>query len=196
MYDTLEMESNLNYVEHVVSQTLKRLNTDQPLSSHPVDPRTRQTLAEEFEGPAFSKCLSENVPVYIPAFTDSEMGWMSGRGRWAKIDFTRSQIARTGTMSRFCARCTRSTWSSIPYLDLNHYAEEMLGSSRLGIFTIGGGVPRNWRSRSLRTSRSATPAWGSTCNRRGFTTVSGSALSLTIGAALSGLYVPGGHFLG
>ncbi|HNI18621.1 MAG TPA: deoxyhypusine synthase family protein, partial [Nitrospira sp.] len=31
-----------------------------------------------------------------------------------------------------------------PYLDLNHYAEEVLGSTRLGIFTIGGGVPRNW----------------------------------------------------
>jgi deoxyhypusine synthase len=33
VYDTLEMESNLNYVEHVVAQTLKRLDQDQPLSS-------------------------------------------------------------------------------------------------------------------------------------------------------------------
>ena len=33
VYDTLEMEANLNYVEHVVSQTLKRLDSDQPLSS-------------------------------------------------------------------------------------------------------------------------------------------------------------------
>ena len=33
VYDTLEMEANLNYVEHVVAHTLKRLNHDQPLSS-------------------------------------------------------------------------------------------------------------------------------------------------------------------
>ena len=42
VYDTLEMESNLNYVEHVVSLTLKRINSDQPLSSAPFDSGTRQ----------------------------------------------------------------------------------------------------------------------------------------------------------
>src|SRR6187549_72793 len=33
VYDTLEMEANLNYVEHVVAHTLKRLDHDRPLSS-------------------------------------------------------------------------------------------------------------------------------------------------------------------
>jgi len=31
-----------------------------------------------------------------------------------------------------------------PYLDLNRFARFALGAKRLGIFTIGGGVPRNW----------------------------------------------------
>ena len=31
-----------------------------------------------------------------------------------------------------------------PYLDLNSFARFALGAKRLGIFTIGGGVPRNW----------------------------------------------------
>jgi deoxyhypusine synthase len=31
-----------------------------------------------------------------------------------------------------------------PYLDLNSYTEKLLSAKRLGIFTIGGGVPRNW----------------------------------------------------
>ena len=31
-----------------------------------------------------------------------------------------------------------------PYLDLNSFARFALGAPRLGIFTIGGGVPRNW----------------------------------------------------
>src|SRR5689334_22266290 len=33
VYDTLEMESNLNHVEHVVSRTMKRIGHDQTLSS-------------------------------------------------------------------------------------------------------------------------------------------------------------------
>jgi deoxyhypusine synthase len=75
VYDTLEMESNLNYVEHVVSLTLKRINTEQPLSSHLLTRELGKTLAEEFEGPGILKsAYLKNVPVYIPAFTDSEMG--------------------------------------------------------------------------------------------------------------------------
>jgi deoxyhypusine synthase len=31
-----------------------------------------------------------------------------------------------------------------PYLDLNSYVFNVLSKKRLGIFTIGGGVPRNW----------------------------------------------------
>ena len=31
-----------------------------------------------------------------------------------------------------------------PFVDLEHYADTLLQQERLGIFTIGGGVPRNW----------------------------------------------------
>jgi deoxyhypusine synthase len=31
-----------------------------------------------------------------------------------------------------------------PFLDLNSFARFALGARKLGIFTIGGGVPRNW----------------------------------------------------
>ena len=31
-----------------------------------------------------------------------------------------------------------------PYHDLNSYTDRVLAAKRLGIFTIGGGVPRNW----------------------------------------------------
>jgi deoxyhypusine synthase len=31
-----------------------------------------------------------------------------------------------------------------PYEDFEHYAETMLATKRMGLFTIGGGVPRNW----------------------------------------------------
>ena len=31
-----------------------------------------------------------------------------------------------------------------PFDDVNHFADTMLARKRMGIFTIGGGVPRNW----------------------------------------------------
>jgi len=31
-----------------------------------------------------------------------------------------------------------------PYQDLNSYTQHITAAKRLGIFTIGGGVPRNW----------------------------------------------------
>jgi deoxyhypusine synthase len=46
VYDTLEMESNLNYVEHVVSRTMKRIDHDQSLSSEILTRELGQTLAE------------------------------------------------------------------------------------------------------------------------------------------------------
>jgi deoxyhypusine synthase len=38
----------------------------------------------------------------------------------------------------------RSYPSFNPYLDLNSYASHVISAKRRGIFTIGGGVPRNW----------------------------------------------------
>lgn len=145
VYDTLEMEANLNYVEHVVSMTLKRINTDQPLSSHLLTRELGKTLAEEFEGPGILKsAYLKKVPVYIPAFTDSEMGLDVGTWAMSKnIDRARSQVKEGGDMA--ILRALHQTCPSFnPYLDLNSYAEEILGAKRLGIFTIGGGVPRNW----------------------------------------------------
>jgi deoxyhypusine synthase len=145
VYDTLEMESNLNYVEHVVSMTLKRINTEQPLSSHMLTHELGKTLAEEFEGPGILKsAYLKQVPVYIPAFTDSEMGLDVGTWAMSKnIDRARSQAKEGGDLA--ILRALHQTYPSFnPYLDLNDYAEQILGANRLGIFTIGGGVPRNW----------------------------------------------------
>src|SRR5579885_1776156 len=92
VYDTLEMEANLNYVEHVVARTLKRLSPDQPLSSELLTRELGRTLVDEHQGAGILKSAFErNVPVYIPAFTDSELGldvatWAMGR----QIDRARS----------------------------------------------------------------------------------------------------------
>jgi deoxyhypusine synthase len=66
------------------------------------------------------------VPVYIPAFTDSELG----------LDFAlynRRRKIRGQSALRFD-----------PFYDLEHYAQTIEKQKKIGIFTIGGGVPRNW----------------------------------------------------
>jgi deoxyhypusine synthase len=125
--------------------TLKRINTEQALSSHLLTHELGKTLAEEFEGPGILKsAYLKKVPVYIPAFTDSEVGLDVGTWAMSKnIDRARSQAKEGGDLA--ILRALHETYPSFnPYLDLNDYAEQILGAKRLGIFTIGGGVPRNW----------------------------------------------------
>ena len=145
VYDTLEMEANLNYVEHVVAQTLKRVSHDQPLCSRTMTHELGKTLAEEYPGDGILKsAYLKNVPVYIPAFTDSEVGLDMGTWAMAKeLDRARSQMSDKGDLAILSA-LHRSYPSFNPYLDLNSYADHVLSAKRLGIFTIGGGVPRNW----------------------------------------------------
>jgi deoxyhypusine synthase len=70
--------------------------------------------------------FEKGVPVFVPAFTDSEMG----------LDVALN--------NRMRARDGQPPLNFNPFLDLNHFAETLLKQKRLGIFTIGGGVPRNW----------------------------------------------------
>ena len=62
----------------------------------------------------------------MPAFSDSEIG----------LDFA--------VYNRVRRRNSQQPLRYDPFDDLEHYAETLLKQKRLGIFTIGGGVPRNW----------------------------------------------------
>lgn len=146
VYDTLEMELNLNHVEKVVSQTLKRMTPDSPLSSEILTREIGKTLHEAYAGPGILKSAYEqDVPVYIPAFTDSEMGL--DVSIWAMKE--RQQASSTPLSPDLPDReiwrlLQQSRPAFNPFLDLNSYTEKLLSAKRLGIFTIGGGVPRNW----------------------------------------------------
>jgi deoxyhypusine synthase len=67
-----------------------------------------------------------DVPIYVPAFTDSELG----------LDLS---IFNHMRQSRGEAKLGFD-----PFLDLDDFAERVRKHDTLGIFTIGGGVPRNW----------------------------------------------------
>ncbi len=146
VYDTLEMEANLNYVEHFVGQTLKRLPLDRPLSSEILTRELGKTLAEEHEGTGILKsAYLKGVPVYIPAFTDSELGldvgtWAMGQELGRARGQAKKEAGDLGVLKALHA--VQPPFN--PYLDLNSYTQQLLSAKRLGIFTIGGGVPRNW----------------------------------------------------
>lgn len=146
VYDTLEMEANLNYVEHVVGRTLNRLDPSQALASEFLTRELGRTLAEEFEGPGVLKsAYLQGVPVYIPAFTDSELGldvsiWAMGRAKQALQEQDGHSLNDDALLQNLHAYLPAFN----PYQDLNSYTQRLLSAKRLGIFTIGGGVPRNW----------------------------------------------------
>jgi deoxyhypusine synthase len=136
VYDTLEMEANLNYVEEFTSKALAALEKEEELSSEIVCRTLGKVLAEDPNGAGVLRsAYLKKVPVYVPAFTDSELGldvstWSMKR---AKARGVTDPMALFDALPRYN-----------PFRDLNSFARFALGAKRLGIFTIGGGVPRNW----------------------------------------------------
>jgi deoxyhypusine synthase len=69
--------------------------------------------------------VEREVPVYVPAFTDSELGLDSAI-------YNRLRVA-SGVAAR----------PFDPFLDLDDFANRVREHENLGIFTIGGGAPQN-----------------------------------------------------
>jgi deoxyhypusine synthase len=136
VYDTLEMEENLNYVEEFSRKAMDALGHETELSSEIVCRALGKVLAEDPEGAGVLRsAYVKNVPVYVPAFTDSELGL--DLSTWS---MKRAQSQGVRDPVELLKRVPRYN----PFLDLNSFASFALSSKRLGIFTVGGGVPRNW----------------------------------------------------
>jgi len=128
VYDTLEPEQNLDDVEEVMSHVLESWDHSEVLCSYKLNHAIGEYLAKHAKGQrGILKSAFENgVPVFVPAFTDSELG----------LDVALNNRLREST--------GRHKLRFDPFEDLEHFAATLLRQTRLGIFTIGGGVPRNW----------------------------------------------------
>ena len=127
VYDTLEPETNLDFVETIVARILKAWDHTEVLCSYKLNREIGRYLSEHVEGRGILKSAFEkNVPVFVPAFSDSEIG----------LDVALHNRARR--------KNNLPTLHFDPFEDLEYYADTLLKQQRLGIFTIGGGVPRNW----------------------------------------------------
>ena len=148
IYDTLEMEANLNQVAELVFAVLAAKDAEGKVwSSARLCRALGQRLDEIDQGPGILRSAwRRQVPVFIPAFTDSELGldlatWAMARGQRGRAaeatDAPADPPADPATLFQ-------TVPSFNPYLDLQEYALLAGSAERLGIFTIGGGVPRNW----------------------------------------------------
>src|SRR5262245_18571919 len=135
VYDTLEMEANLNYVEEFSSRAFDILGDQKELSSERVCRALGEVLAQDTHGSGVLRsAYLKSVPVYVPAFTDSELG----------LDLSTWAMRRAKTNGDDPRQAFEAIPRYNPYLDLNSFARFAMSAERLGIFTIGGGVPRNW----------------------------------------------------
>ncbi len=137
VYDTVEMEANLHRGQDLLSQVVRKWDPAQPLCSWQLNRELGRQLHASGQMPSILGCAYQRqVPVFVPAFTDSDIGLavskeFLGRGSLPKDPSEYEQ---------FFAQVPHYN----PYLDLHHYAQKLLAAKRLGIFTVGGGVPRNW----------------------------------------------------
>jgi deoxyhypusine synthase len=136
VYDTLEMEDNLNYVEEFNARALDALAGEEELCSEAVCRALGRLLAEEPGGAGVLRsAYLKGVPVFVPAFTDSELGL--DLATWAMKRAQKRGVTDHAELLRVTPRYN-------PFLDLLAFARFALSAPRLGIFTVGGGVPRNW----------------------------------------------------
>ncbi len=127
VYDSLEPEVNLDHVEEVMQRILNDWDANEVVCSWKIHRRIGEYLHKQLPGRGILKSAFEhNVPVFVPAFSDSELG----------IDFALHKIARQ--------KEGRPVLRFDPFEDFEKFAETMLATKRMGIFTVGGGVPRNW----------------------------------------------------
>ncbi len=127
VYDTIELEKNLYDTEEILQRALVGAEDEGTLSSRRICERIGAELARNEAGRGILlSAHARGVPIYVPAFSDSELG----------LDFALWNRARE--------RDGAARVPFDPFLDLEHFTEQVAGHTRLGIFTIGGGVPRNW----------------------------------------------------
>jgi deoxyhypusine synthase len=137
VYDTVEMEANLRRAQETIDEVLAGLDPSLPTCSSEINRQIGRRLVEEGQMPSILGCAyRRGVPVYVPAFTDSELGLVIAQ------HFLGSGPARASQSDPDAIFSAAPAYN--PFLDLHDYARRTVAAPRLGIFTIGGGVPRNW----------------------------------------------------
>ncbi len=140
VYDSVELESSLyafqTFLEGHLDGLLEPAPDGGPIGSGIFCSRLGRLLLDHFPDhrSIVSAAAEAGVPVYIPAFTDSEMA----------LDLFHLMVKRNVT-----TEVPLATAPLVPYngfrdvYEITRIIEAHTGQN-LSIFTLGGGVPRNW----------------------------------------------------
>ena len=128
IYDTYELEANLDDCEDSLRDVVRDIDPNEAVCSSWIHEKIgRWLLKHRPKGRGILQAaVQKGVPVFAPAFSDSELG----------LDlalYNRERIAEG-----------KPTFRYDPYRDLERFVSTVCPYERRGIFTIGGGVPRNW----------------------------------------------------
>lgn len=129
VYDTLELEKNLDDLELIVFEVFKKLNLKKIYGGYEILKEVGKYLNQTIPKNAraiLKSAYNKKVPVYTPAFSDSEFA----------LD--------VGVFNRRQRLQKKMELKTSEMFDLEHFTELIKKQKRIGIFTIGGGVPRNW----------------------------------------------------
>lgn len=128
VYDTLEPEQNLDDVERVMGAVFNGWDAKDVMCSYKLNRAIGAYLSKHAKGQRgiLKSAYENNVPVFVPAFSDSELG----------LDFALTNRERD--------KEGKARFRFDSFEDLEYFAGTLLRQKKLGIFTIGGGVPRNW----------------------------------------------------
>ncbi len=131
VYDTLELEKNFSDAAALVDEIFGRGEHDGKSYTSPeiCEIIGKHLVENNIGGRSILKSAYEKkIPVYIPALSDSELGM--------DIIALRYSDRRE---DRVPVKITHDAFE-----DVIHFAKISDKQERMGIFTIGGGVPRNW----------------------------------------------------
>jgi deoxyhypusine synthase len=141
IYDTIELEVSLCDFELIIKAHLEKLvpaidGKTPPAGSSDFCRRLGKLMDDLYPNQRniLSSAVKAGVPVYIPAFTDCEMG----------LDVAVCYIYKMfGTSGNPFEKPLPPPFN--PYVDLMDYNKRIAEhDGSFAIFTIGGGVPRNW----------------------------------------------------
>jgi len=127
VYDSIELEKSLDECGWKVIDMLDTMPRETPFASYEFCAHLGEMLAEKGGRGLLQAAHARKVPVYIPAFTDSEMGLIV-------YEYSEEIHKDRGQTPLF----------HDPFRDLDHFRRLLTTKPKIGIFTIGGGVPRNW----------------------------------------------------
>jgi len=125
--DTLEPEENFSHIEEIVDKVLWSFDGREPISPSAFHDAIGRHLASHYpdDRGILKSTFEKGVPVLCPAFVDSEIG---------------NDLYVHNVRRRREDKPPLIVW---PELDSALLIERMTATPRAGIFSVGGGVPRN-----------------------------------------------------